>query len=216
MRACDRVSRPAGLWSPYSLTRSFFRPLALSSDLPGWLAGWVCVPRVIMKKRWSSPGSRCDIPQAPGHPRVLLPLCVLPNSPASGLASSHSGVARNDSHRTVSFHSPFPWISSSSLALVETPLFPSPFSLPPSISLTFTLSSYYTTTARCAHTCTRRIRDRIAEQIRVKLGLSKEQLTLAQVLESATWKGGREIAKEKRLESGGGPPIEIVSDGTVF
>jgi hypothetical protein len=60
------------------------------------------------------------------------------------------------------------------------------------------------------------IRDRIAEQIRVKLNLSKEQLTLAQVLESATWKGGREIAKEKRLESGGGPPIEIVSDGTVF
>jgi hypothetical protein len=46
--------------------------------------------------------------------------------------------------------------------------------------------------------------------------LSKEQLTLAQVLESATWKGGREIAKEKRRESGGGPPIEIVSDGTVF
>jgi len=57
--------------------------------------------------------------------------------------------------------------------------------------------------------------DRIAEQIRAKLNLSKEQLTLAQVLESATWKGGREIAKEKRPESGG-PPIEIVSDGTVF
>jgi hypothetical protein len=34
------------------------------------------------------------------------------------------------------------------------------------------------------------------------------------VLESATWKGGREVAKEKRL--GGGPPIEIKSDGTVF
>jgi len=57
--------------------------------------------------------------------------------------------------------------------------------------------------------------DRIAEQIRGKLNLSKEQLTLAQVLESATWKGGREIAKEKRPESGG-PPIEIISDGTVF
>jgi len=57
--------------------------------------------------------------------------------------------------------------------------------------------------------------DRIADQIRAKLNLSKEQLTLAQVLESATWKGGREIAKEKRPESGG-PPIEIVSDGTVF
>jgi hypothetical protein len=65
------------------------------------------------------------------------------------------------------------------------------------------------------HTNTK-TRDRIAEQIRGKLNLSKEQLTLAQVLESATWKGGREIAKEKRPESGGGPPIEIVSDGTVF
>ncbi|KAI9464073.1 DUF1688-domain-containing protein [Lactarius psammicola] len=57
--------------------------------------------------------------------------------------------------------------------------------------------------------------DRTADQIRAKLKLSQEQLTLAQVLESATWKGGREIAKERRPESGG-PPIEIVSDGTVF
>ena len=54
------------------------------------------------KTRWSSPGSRCDIPKAPDHPRILLPLYILPNSPASGLASSHSGVARDDSHRTVS------------------------------------------------------------------------------------------------------------------
>ena len=59
------------------------------------------------------------------------------------------------------------------------------------------------------------VRDRIADQIRAKLNLSQEQLTLAQVLESATWKGGREIAKERRPASGG-PPIEIVSDGTVF
>ncbi|KAA1474482.1 DUF1688-domain-containing protein [Dentipellis sp. KUC8613] len=57
--------------------------------------------------------------------------------------------------------------------------------------------------------------DRIAEQIRQKLGLSSEQLTLAQVLESATWKSGRQIAKELRPQSGG-PPIEIQSDGTVF
>ncbi|KAL0959088.1 hypothetical protein HGRIS_014386 [Hohenbuehelia grisea] len=58
--------------------------------------------------------------------------------------------------------------------------------------------------------------DRLAEQIRSKLGLNTTQLTLAQVLESATWKGGREIAKVKRPQTGGGPPIEIVSDGTVF
>jgi hypothetical protein len=57
--------------------------------------------------------------------------------------------------------------------------------------------------------------DRIGEVIRSKLGLTKEQLTLAQILESATWKGGREIAKRKRPTTGG-PPIDIESDGTVF
>ena len=59
------------------------------------------------------------------------------------------------------------------------------------------------------------IRDRIADAIRKQLGLRTDQLTLAQVLESATWKGGREIAKAKRPETCG-PPIEIESDGTVF
>ncbi|KDR74811.1 hypothetical protein GALMADRAFT_249696 [Galerina marginata CBS 339.88] len=57
--------------------------------------------------------------------------------------------------------------------------------------------------------------DRIADLIRSELGLSDTQLSLAQVLEGATWKGGREIAKIKRPETGG-PPIEIESDGTVF
>ncbi|KAG5644913.1 hypothetical protein DXG03_007465 [Asterophora parasitica] len=57
--------------------------------------------------------------------------------------------------------------------------------------------------------------DRIADAIRAELGLTKEQLVLAQVLEGATWKGGREIAKIKRPETSG-PPIEIDSDGTVF
>ncbi|KAI5995730.1 hypothetical protein EDC04DRAFT_2585846 [Pisolithus marmoratus] len=57
--------------------------------------------------------------------------------------------------------------------------------------------------------------DRIADGIRRKYGLGKDQLTLAQVLESATWKGGREIAKKLRPATGG-PPIEIESDGTVF
>ncbi|RPD55509.1 DUF1688-domain-containing protein [Lentinus tigrinus ALCF2SS1-7] len=57
--------------------------------------------------------------------------------------------------------------------------------------------------------------DRIADEIRKQLGLTAEQLTLAQVLESATWKGGREIAAQKRPLTGG-PPIEIESDGTVF
>ncbi len=57
--------------------------------------------------------------------------------------------------------------------------------------------------------------DRTAENIRKKLGLKEEELNLKQVLEAATWKGGREVAKEKRPETGG-PPINVVSDGTVF
>lgn len=55
--------------------------------------------------------------------------------------------------------------------------------------------------------------DRIAEALRKYL--NTPDLALAQVLESATWKGGREIAKQKRPETAG-PPIEIESDGTVF
>ena len=58
-------------------------------------------------------------------------------------------------------------------------------------------------------------RDRIAAGIRAYFQMDGKQLTLAQVLESATWKGGREIAKQKRPETGG-PPIDIESDGTVF
>ncbi|OAX38850.1 DUF1688-domain-containing protein [Rhizopogon vinicolor AM-OR11-026] len=57
--------------------------------------------------------------------------------------------------------------------------------------------------------------DRIADGIRCLAGVNSCELTLAQVLESATWKGGREIAKRLRPLTGG-PPIEIESDGTVF
>ncbi|KZS96733.1 DUF1688-domain-containing protein [Sistotremastrum niveocremeum HHB9708] len=56
--------------------------------------------------------------------------------------------------------------------------------------------------------------DRIHEQLPLKFGLAPGSLSLPQVLESATWKGGREIAK--KLREGGGPPIDIISDGTVF
>lgn len=56
--------------------------------------------------------------------------------------------------------------------------------------------------------------DKIAAALRVHL--NAPDLTTAQVLESATWKGGREIAKQLRGDKGSGPPIEIVSDGTVF
>jgi hypothetical protein len=46
--------------------------------------------------------------------------------------------------------------------------------------------------------------DRIAQGVREALGVSGDDLSLAQVLEAATWKGGREIAMHKRKESGGG------------
>lgn len=56
--------------------------------------------------------------------------------------------------------------------------------------------------------------DRIGELVRAELGLSAEQLPLAKVLEGGTWAAGRRIARERR--EGGGPPLTIVSDGTVF
>jgi hypothetical protein len=56
--------------------------------------------------------------------------------------------------------------------------------------------------------------DRLAERIRAKLGLTPEQLPLARVLEGGTWPAGRRIAHE--LRPGGGPPLELVSDGTLF
>lgn len=45
--------------------------------------------------------------------------------------------------------------------------------------------------------------DKIHEGICAKLGVTTQQLQLAQVLEASTWKGGREIAKVKRPETGG-------------
>ncbi|MBW0465650.1 hypothetical protein O181_005365 [Austropuccinia psidii MF-1] len=62
--------------------------------------------------------------------------------------------------------------------------------------------------------------DLIKEGINEKLGLTatSKALSLAQVLEAATWKGGREIAKIKRSQNGAmaGPPLKVISDGTVF
>jgi hypothetical protein len=56
--------------------------------------------------------------------------------------------------------------------------------------------------------------DDIAGLIRKKLGMNAQTLPLARVLEGGTWSAGRRIAREKR--PGGGPPLSIVSDGTVF
>jgi hypothetical protein len=56
--------------------------------------------------------------------------------------------------------------------------------------------------------------DRIAPLVRERLGVTAEAFPLARVLEGGTWAAGRRIAREKRAD--GGPPIAVVSDGTVF
>ncbi|HYD87858.1 MAG TPA: DUF1688 family protein [Vitreimonas sp.] len=56
--------------------------------------------------------------------------------------------------------------------------------------------------------------DRIAPLVRDRLGVGAEDFPLARVLEGGTWAAGRAIAREKR--DGGGPPLLIHSDGTVF
>ena len=56
--------------------------------------------------------------------------------------------------------------------------------------------------------------ERIAPEVRSRLGLSRDQFPLGKVLEGGTWASGRRIAAEKRPD--GGPPLMIESDGTVF
>jgi hypothetical protein len=56
--------------------------------------------------------------------------------------------------------------------------------------------------------------DRVAEAVRERLGKSPAELPLACVLEGGTWAAGRAVAAE--LRPGGGSPIQIDSDGTVF
>ncbi|KIX09682.1 uncharacterized protein Z518_00763 [Rhinocladiella mackenziei CBS 650.93] len=58
--------------------------------------------------------------------------------------------------------------------------------------------------------------DELLAAVNQGLGLEgAEQLSLAQMLEAGTWKGGREIAQVSRPITKG-PPIGIISDGTVF
>ncbi|CAG8648772.1 19422_t:CDS:2, partial [Cetraspora pellucida] len=57
--------------------------------------------------------------------------------------------------------------------------------------------------------------DEVADMVRNTLELSREQLSLAQVLEAGTWKAGREIAASLRPITRG-PPITIKSDGTII
>ncbi|RMZ77262.1 hypothetical protein DV738_g4539, partial [Chaetothyriales sp. CBS 135597] len=58
--------------------------------------------------------------------------------------------------------------------------------------------------------------DELLDAVNKGLGLhGSKSLSLAQMLEAGTWKGGREIAKVSRPLVGG-PPIGIISDGTLF
>lgn len=54
----------------------------------------------------------------------------------------------------------------------------------------------------------------VAREVRKALGRDEREMPLAAVLEGGTWWAGREIAAERR--EGGGPPIRVVSDGSVF
>jgi hypothetical protein len=56
--------------------------------------------------------------------------------------------------------------------------------------------------------------DRLAPLVRRALGVSPDRLPLASVLEGGTWALGRELAAARRTD--GGPPIRVISDGTVF
>jgi Protein of unknown function (DUF1688) len=56
--------------------------------------------------------------------------------------------------------------------------------------------------------------DRLAPLVRERLGLSAADFPLARMLEGGTWSAGRRIARDRRAD--GGPPIRVVSDGTVF
>jgi hypothetical protein len=56
--------------------------------------------------------------------------------------------------------------------------------------------------------------DRMAPLVRQRLGVSEADFPLARMLEGGSWAAGRRIAAERR--PGGGPPCNIISDGTVF
>lgn len=56
--------------------------------------------------------------------------------------------------------------------------------------------------------------DKVADHVRLHLGLDAQRLPLVKVLEAGTWFAGRVLAAERR--PGGGPPIAVESDGTVF
>ncbi|HSH89222.1 MAG TPA: URC4/urg3 family protein [Ramlibacter sp.] len=55
--------------------------------------------------------------------------------------------------------------------------------------------------------------DDVARAVREQLHMSESQMTLARVLEGGSWAAGRELAEKHR---GGLPPLQVISDGTLF
>src|SRR5882672_2577129 len=56
--------------------------------------------------------------------------------------------------------------------------------------------------------------DRLAALVRQRLGRDANQLPLTKILQGGTWAAGRAIAR--RLRPDGSPPLQVISDGTVF
>jgi len=56
--------------------------------------------------------------------------------------------------------------------------------------------------------------DRLAGLVRQRLGRDANQLPLPKILQGGTWAAGRAIAR--RLRADGSPPLQAISDGTVF
>jgi hypothetical protein len=56
--------------------------------------------------------------------------------------------------------------------------------------------------------------DKIAPLVRIELHADGDKFPLGCVLEGGTWAAGRVLAKDARADAG--PPIRVVSDGTVF
>ena len=87
-------------------------------------------------------------------------------------------------------------------------------SLPPSIHVvTHPLVQHKLTKMRDKETSSANFR-RLLREIGLLLGYDATRLPLVKVLEAGTWFAGRVLAAERR--PGGGPPIAVESDGTVF
>jgi hypothetical protein len=56
--------------------------------------------------------------------------------------------------------------------------------------------------------------DRVAADLRRRLGRDANSLPLAKILEGGTWAAGRLLARERRADAS--PPVKVISDGTVF